>query len=606
MNGPVNWFVKILLSQCQQHLVTLAGAGLFHTFHGLVPTSESAYQVRGVATSFYELPDMTNQQTSIQAGLDRYLDYFDIMLLGRTGSGKTTTSDKILIANPTNEDYSCIPPEKESVVVTIEEPDNDNPPPQGAVGGGEAVGGAGAAESRKDAARRSLSTCTQCHDLSIWHLSEGTEQLECMTQRLKKLVLARILGSPHDEIMNIRKESKSTEKCELLSNDTTRVRVLDVPGFYGPNASCSASREPRPSQSEAAGSSSESDSVTTSVRDRVRETAETDLSIMRKILHIKMAKKFKFNRIVYFLPETGVLTRSSQILQTELAIMENYFGTSIFECMTVAATHNHSAYSKFARGVELYTSDEIETTRAFFQEALRTVLNGEEVPEPPIIFISLWDTCEDVLSKIRESDVMREGVNLNFNPSTCARCGIKIGRLKEDEHKRVQQTGEGGGSNEATPDVAAVASFGSWSNAIPYEESTCHPMFIPKYTTIQRIVGGIVHLVTFNRFVGRWPWPDFGNLDEVCIKCKGSPKAAGCTQVKTVYVHERYKDGIYVDHKSTVDESFVIELDPDDEQGESEPQPSMLIGSGHHYFEAKNEGCLSIGIENEDMEKRED
>ncbi len=31
---------------------------------------------------------------------DRHEDYYDIMVIGRKGSGKSTTADKLLIANP--------------------------------------------------------------------------------------------------------------------------------------------------------------------------------------------------------------------------------------------------------------------------------------------------------------------------------------------------------------------------------------------------------------------------------------------------------------------------------------------------------------------------
>ena len=524
--------------------------------------------------------------TPQQVGIDRYLDYFDIMLLGKTGVGKTTTADKILAANPSGRNYS--EEAQEDTVVIATEPDNDT---QTSEGGTDEGGASGSFRSATPA--RIPGTATQCHDLTMWHLLGDEKTVEDMTQRLKGLTLARCLEKPQEEITNLHQVSRSTEKCELLSNDTSHVRVLDVPGFYGPNAVCSQSR----GASSGPPPHPEGSNSSTSVRERVQETTETDLSIMRKILHIKTAMKFKFNRIIYFLPETGVLTRCSQILRTEVAIMENYFGSSIFKCMVVAATYNRGAYAKFARGIDLYTQEDKTTTRRHFQEALRDVLKVDKsssIPEPPIIFLSLWDTCEDILRKIQESDVGSEGVNLSFNPSTCARCGIKIGRLKEDAHKRPKKrTTAGGGKEmmEESSDVVAVAAREgmSWSSAIPYEETTCHPMLIPKYTKVEKILGGIVHLITFKAFEGRWP--GFSNIDEVCIECKESPKAVGCTKVGTTYTCKG-SEGILVDHTSVVQEDFIIELDPKDEMGQSvKDQCSVVVGG--KLFLAKNAAYMA-------------
>jgi len=524
-----------------------------------------------------------------QVGIERYLDYFDIMLLGKTGAGKTTTADKILAANPTGKEYSG--EDQEDSVVVATEPDNETQGSEGAE-----------ADQDQDGASRVTSlkvqgSATQCHDLTMWHLMGDDKTVEDMTQRLKKLTLARCLEHPHEEITNSHQKSASTVRCELLSNDTSHVRVLDVPGFYGSNTTCSKSRG-APSGTPV----NPEESNHASVRERVQETTETDLSIMRKILHIKMAMKFKFNRIVYFLPETGVLARSSQILRTELGIMENYFGSSIFTCMVVAATYNRGAYAKFAPGIDLYTPEEMETTKGFFQEALKSVLKEGEapIPEPPLIFLSLWDTCEDLLRKIRKSNVGREGVNLSFNPSTCARCGIKIGRLNEEAHKRVKKKVSTEGERkdkekkENTEVVAVALRRGeSWSGAIPYEETTCHPMLIPKYTKVAKILGGIVHLITFKAFTGKWP--DFSSMDEICIACKESPKSVGCTKVGTIY-SLKDQEGFRVDHTSIVQEDFVIDIDPEGEMGMSVSDKSCVV-TGSKFFQAKNAAYIARDLE---------
>ena len=96
----------------------------------------------------------------------------------------------------------------------------------------------------------------------------------------------------------------STQQPELLSNELTRIRVLDVPGFFGRDAA----------------------SDDANLDSRMADTKDFDLATMRKVLRIKTAHNFKFNRIVYFLPERGSLKRTSQHLIMEIGIMEQYFG----------------------------------------------------------------------------------------------------------------------------------------------------------------------------------------------------------------------------------------------------------------------------------------
>ena len=418
-----------------------------------------------------------------------YFDYFDIMILGKTGMGKTTTADKILMANPTGKEYEYSPPQQN---------------------GAAADDGAASGVSKSE-------------DITMWHISEDPQEVERVTMRLKNLVFWRGVENPHDEVNKARKEeSKSTERCELLSNDTSKVRVLDVPGFYGADAATASN-----------------------VSERAQETARSDLSTMRKILRIQATKSFKFNRIVYFLPETGVPTRSSQILQTEISIMKKYFEQSIFESMIVVATHNQSAYRCFQKDAELYSQDEIETTRHCFKIALDKVFGNYDAPVPNIIFISMFDSCEEVLRKIQTCEVVKEGVTLSLSPSLCARCGIQIQMLEQKLRE---------GDDVGADDVKqySTCAYNPPNDSVPYMESTCHPVMIPKHSKVSCVMGGIAHIVTFKLFRGKWP--DFDNQDEVCCACRGPPSVRGCIRVGGDY------RGIPVDHTSEVQENFEVKI----------------------------------------------
>ena len=88
------------------------------------------------------------------------IDYYDIMVIGRTGMGKSTTSDKLVIANLDNRDYRGEQHSDESV----------------------------------EGVRMALS------DLSMWLISDAEGELDRVTMRLKNLVMFRGLEKPHEEV----------------------------------------------------------------------------------------------------------------------------------------------------------------------------------------------------------------------------------------------------------------------------------------------------------------------------------------------------------------------------------------------------------------------
>ena len=412
------------------------------------------------------------------AELKKYDDYFDIMLIGKTGLGKTTTADKILLANTTGRGYREEQRQKKK-------------------------------EETLSLAKSAIkaSGVSQIQDLSMWLISNDIGDLDSVEKRLKNLVFCRLMQNPHEEINRLREDSEVTRFCELLSNDTSKVRVLDVPGFFGP----------------------EVDIVARDILERAEAIAISNLQIMRNILHIKAAYHFKFNRIVYFLPEQGVLRRNNQILQMEIQTMEAYFGRSIFECMVVAATHDRSAYESFPKdAATLFSPKDYETTKVHLQQAMRSVFGDFiDVPRPPVEFLSYRDTCETIVSTIKNAKVIREGVQLTFNSSTCARCNIRLKRVKANlfSAKKVDK--------DKDTDVVMCLHPGSLIE-MPYNDTSCHPMIIPKYSILQRILGGIAHVILPSKSI-REGWPRFRTLEEICIACGGNPGSTGCRRVRHLY-----------------------------------------------------------------------
>ena len=424
----------------------------------------------------------------VQVGLENTrIDYYDIMVIGNTGQGKSTTSDKIIIANPSGEKYTLDMPaggQRKQQGMTVEQTQQ-----------------------------------VKYTDISMW-LAHGCKESD-FESHLKFLDYCRTKDKPHEEINRVRSAHrigsdevfKSTTDCEVLSNETTKIRVMDVPGFF------------------------DGASVLQRQHAEVPEGAElmspldmNNLDIMRKIIRIQMALSMKFKRILYFLPCRGPLERSSAHLKLELKWMAHFFGRAIFKCMVLVATVP-ARFSKMPMSDDdKFPHEDMKITMDLFHRALADVFNNppphDPLPEPPLIFVSLTDTCEQILAKVQDTIVDQEGLHLQFDPSVCAECGVKIGMVKGQR---------------------VTCYFGEDpANAIPYEESTCHPYFVPKYSRIDKIWGGFKHIVTFGWISD--PWPVF--VGEKCAACGGVANMRGCLKVGTEFGKRKHK--ITVDHTNQV------------------------------------------------------
>ena len=406
------------------------------------------------------------------------IDYYDIMVIGNTGQGKSTTADKILIANPTGHKYKEATP-------------------------------AASAPAHQHQMVVEQTKQLKYTDITIWLTESYKGDFET---HLKFLVNCRTKDKPHEQVNKTRSASsdvfKPTKGCEVLSNETSKIRVMDVPGFFD-------------------GPASPTDQLD-----------HDNLDIMRKIVRIQTSLAMKFKRILYFLPVRGPLERISANLKLELKLMAHFFGTTIIKTMVLVATVQ-STLSKMPKlsDEEKFTQKDIDMTKKFFRQALEEVFIATTewpLPDPPLIFISLTNTCEEILDKVKKAGVEEEGLHLQIDPNTCAVCGVKIGMVKG---KRV------------------TCFFGE--DFIPYEESTCHPYLIPKYSRIDKIWEGFKHVVTYPWT--REPWPVF--VGEKCAACEGPPNTRGCKRVQTDF--KKWLRKTPVDHTNVVDNP--VENEPIDE-----------------------------------------
>jgi len=209
--------------------------------------------------------------------------------------------------------------------------------------------------------------------------------------------------------------------------------------------------------------------------------------------------------------------------------METYFGRSIFECMVVATTHDRSAYNSFPEDAVLYSDKDIDKTTLHFMQAIRTIFGSmTDIPKPPIEFFSFRNTCEEILSLVKNAKVVREGVQLAFNSSTCARCNIKLQKVKTSVSQIETE------SPSDRPSDITLCLLPGLLGEIPYDETSCHPLMIPKYSLLQRVIGGIAHILVPSRYI-KETWPSFKNFEEICAACRESPGTVGCKHVNEVY-----------------------------------------------------------------------
>ena len=426
------------------------------------------------------VPDSTAGESEKKGIPIRDMRYYDIMMLGLTGQGKSTTAAKLLIANPTGIDYET-------------EYDSDT------------------AEPIVDDSKGQVSK----QDLSMWLISDDQERIEQAKLQVKNLIFHRLLSDPHKRVNEAFAQAYDREKnaeertlsCELLSNETSKVRVLDVPGFFGkvndPNR--------------------DSHDINVITRD-------THLGTTRNILRIQAAMAMRFKRILYFLPKRGTLEFNDAALQQELQLMCYYFGRSIFETMVLVATLGPCSYEMFPDDAPVQMpARQLYRSRAVFQEALTSFL-PKNTPNPPIIFISLRETCESILDKVKRAEVVRDdGLQLQLSSSVCARCSMTIG---EKDGRRVACTSEN-----------------KWSESILYEHSHCHPLLVPKYPPTRRYK--LAYAVT-SFMLNDEEWPDFS--EEQCHKCGKEPGTPGCLPVGTKY--NARKISRTVDHTSVVEGKF--------------------------------------------------
>ena len=364
--------------------------------------------------------------------------YYDVMMIGRTGRGKSTVANKLIGVDPDKKSLLEYDPET-----------------------GEGI---------NDVIRR-------------WECNEDDEPF----------------FETGDGIESV------TKCCKVLSNEISMNRVLDTIGF--------------------------ADAELT----RKYGVIQSNIQSFRRILQVQRQCELRFSRVVYFFPNRGPAERADGTLQEEIKIMHSYFGKKIFNIMVIVTTND-----KDERYQDLgFRPKDIENTKKVFMAAFEKISQERLNPCPPVIYVPFNATHKVISDSIVGALVISDAEKLVFSPefpiarekqtrvtldfeNRCTRCAMKIVYQKLENGLKLP--------------VSVVAENGDVEE---YDNSYCHPLFIPKHSKFVRFVGGIGHIMTLGTFkLVQWLsngsvtfWPGFFDGKEMCINCKKPPGSHTCCAV---------------------------------------------------------------------------
>lgn len=303
-----------------------------------------------------------------------------------------------------------------------------------------------------------------------------------------------------------------TKHCSVLTamREDGDVRVLDTVGFAGSKS-----------------------------KEGPKDVHLGNLQVAREIAGLSLALDMAFDRVLYFLPYRGNRQTVDGTLQEEIDVMWHFFGEEIFKYMVLISTvddYIQEALQESGVPIDKCAPNESEV-RSLFTEAMKGALEQHDVPIanyprcPEVTFFPLQTETSILVTQVKSVPVIgAKAFTPQFRKEACAKCASMLW-----------------GKGDTVVGVTVDADRRKINDA-------CHPVFILKYSTLQRIVGGIAHVAVLGIAklhelrTGKETWPGFFTSNEVCANCNAPPGSIGCLKV----LQDTYM-GETVEHSSNVE-----------------------------------------------------